>query len=645
VTESNLKIFTNIILKTNDRPIADAGEDQSKRTDGSTAVVTLDGSKSTDPDGDELTYTWTNEEGTTIGTTVKPDVELPVGKNTLTLTVSDGTKTSTDTVVITVTGNGAPVADAGEDQNKRTDEKTAKVTLDGSKSTDPDGDELTYTWTNEAGTTVGTTVKPVVELPVGKNTLTLTVSDGTETSTDTVVITVEKKKSSGGSNPGNSVREQENRPPVANAGEDQVVLTARGTEAVTMDGSKSSDPDGDELTYIWEDEEGERVGTTEKPIVDLPVGKNILKLTVSDGKLSSSDSVVIIVNKEEIPSGAGTTADVAISLTSDQMRVEENKEFVLSMKYINKTDSVVKNVYIEFDLPEDMQVIDLSEGKQSGNRIIWEIGDLDAKKTGQIDLKVKSNEIQQADIIKKFVSTIFSRDTELVNTYDDSSQLGIMIYSNRFNHVHKRYILGYPDKTFKGLRNITRAETAVIFARILDLKELTITNKNQFVDVKPGHWAEAHIYAVVQVELFKGVDSTHFDPDVPISRAELATVIANYLKISRTVDQKPFEVSFNDTKNHWAQGNIEEVVRHKIVNGYEDGSFKPEKKISRQEAVAMINRLLNRGPLTKVNNSFPDMTSEHWAFGDVEESVRTHEFIINDNGVEEMTKFIDESIW
>jgi Calcineurin-like phosphoesterase/K319L-like, PKD domain/PKD domain len=178
----------------NRAPVANAGPDQTV-TAGSngTANVTLNGTNSSDPDGDPLTYQWT-ENGTTLATTAQPTASLPVGTHTITLTVRDpGGLTSTDTVVITVNGiaNRAPVANAGPDQMVTAGSNgTANVTLNGTNSSDPDGDPLTYQWT-ENGTTLASIAQPTASLPVGTHTITLTVRDpGGLTSTDTVVITV-----------------------------------------------------------------------------------------------------------------------------------------------------------------------------------------------------------------------------------------------------------------------------------------------------------------------------------------------------------------------------------------------------------------------------------------------------------------------
>jgi fibro-slime domain-containing protein len=619
-------------------PTADAGKNQTKTTNGKTAFVTLDGSGSKDPNNDRLTYKWTDENGRTIATGVNPTVELSTGKHTITLTVSDGRLTDTDTVVITVEKNNPPVANAGNDQSVSTSSTKASVTLDGSKSKDPDGDTLTYKWTNENGDTIGTKAKTTVELPVGVNKIKLTVSDGIDSDSDTVVITVE-------STSGNQSSSGSNRAPSANAGKYQEVLTNKSSATVKLDGSKSYDKDGDSLTYTWKNESNKTIATSAKPEVTLPVGRNKLTLTVSDGKLTSSDTVIVVVGNNDIIDDSGRSADVAISLTANKQRIEENKEFTFTIKYANKNNIRIKNAYIEFELPDGISVVDKGDGKQKGNIISWDLGNLEANKKDQLKLKVKANSINKADIIKEFTATIFSEDTVLSNLHDDTSKLGIMVYSNRYDNSHKRYILGYPDGTFKGERNITRAETAVIFARILELENLKVTNKNQFHDVKNDFWAADHIYAAVQVGLFEGTDSTHFNPNVAITRAELATVIANYLKISKTDNQKPFELTFNDISYHWAKGNIEEIARYGITEGYEDGSFKPEKQITRQEAVTMINRMLYRGPLNKSTNTFPDMKSNHWAFEDVEEAVSSHEFEINNNDKENLIKLIKDSIW
>lgn len=166
--------------------------------------------------------------------------------------------------------NQFPVADAGPDQMvEATSPSGASVILNGSGSSDPDGDPLTYNWTGLFGAVSGGS--PTVTLPLGTHTVTLTVSDGQATTTDTVYITVR------------------NQPPVANAGQDQTALL--GT-AATLDGSGSSDPDGDTLTYTWTCSFGTATGSN--PSVTLPVGSHNITLTVDDGKGGTAQDTVVV---------------------------------------------------------------------------------------------------------------------------------------------------------------------------------------------------------------------------------------------------------------------------------------------------------------------------------------------------------------
>jgi len=185
-----------------------------------------------------------------------------------------------------VQSNQAPVANAGPDQTVIDNDRNGseEVTLDGSGSSDPDGNIVSFVWT-EGATQIATGVNPKVTLSVGTHNITLTVTDnGGLTDTDTVTITV--------SSPAN-------QPPVANAGPDQTVIDndRNGSEEVTLDGSGSSDPDGTIVSFVWR-EGATQIATGVNPMVTLSIGTHNITLTVTDnGGLTGTDIVNIKVLK------------------------------------------------------------------------------------------------------------------------------------------------------------------------------------------------------------------------------------------------------------------------------------------------------------------------------------------------------------
>ena len=282
-----------ITIKTsNSAPVANAGSDQMVNKG---ATVMLDGTASSDPDGNPLTYRWTVPSGITLSsaTDAKPTFTAPnVTINTsytLTLKVNDGLVDSpADQVIITVkASNSTPVANAGADQ---TTNEGSIVTLDGTGSTDPDGNPLTYKWTVPNGITLSSTTaaKPTFTAPeVSVNTsytLTLVVNDGLVNSpADQVIITVK----------------QVNKAPIANAGPDQSVYEG---QIITLDGSASSDPDSNPLTYKWTVPAGITLNSANvaKPTFTAPAvtinTSYTFTLVVNDGLVDSpADQLVITV--------------------------------------------------------------------------------------------------------------------------------------------------------------------------------------------------------------------------------------------------------------------------------------------------------------------------------------------------------------
>lgn len=270
----------NGITLANNAPTANAGADQSAVV--GTNVI-LNASASSDSDGNITSYSW-DDNGTTLGTLQTIGIStLSVGAHTITLTVTDNDGASasdTTQVTITKTPNNAPTANAGDDQNVV--EGTA-VTLDAGKSTDSDGSIASYNW-SENGKSLGesqTLTKD--DFSVGTHNIILTVTDNSGVSAeDSVTITVTSPA---------------NKAPTANAGADQTQAIGK---PVTLDGSASTDSDGEIASYIWSDKDGTSLGEGEKlTLSNLPVGENSITLTVTDddGATDSNTTKVTITNQ------------------------------------------------------------------------------------------------------------------------------------------------------------------------------------------------------------------------------------------------------------------------------------------------------------------------------------------------------------
>lgn len=289
-TEST--VFDVACVAANQPPVADPGQNQTvvdENDDGSESV-TLDGSGSTDSDGNVVRWRWSVNQ-VEIGTGQMLTVPAPVGVHTVALTVTDdGGAIDTEEVIITVQGapdaNQPPVADAGPNQAvvDADDGGSETVTLDASGSTDADGNIVSWSWA-ENGVAIGTGETLDATFDVGVHTVTLTVTDDDgDTDTDNVIIAV--------------VASGANVPPVADAGPNQTVEDADdgGSETVTLDASGSTDADGTIVSWSWT-ENGLAIGTGETLDAEFDVGVHTVTLTVTDDDGDTdTDDVRITVN-------------------------------------------------------------------------------------------------------------------------------------------------------------------------------------------------------------------------------------------------------------------------------------------------------------------------------------------------------------
>lgn len=196
---------------------------------------------------------------------------------------------------------------------------------------------------------------------------------------------------------------------------------------------------------------------------------------------------------------------------------------------------------------------------------------------------------------------------------------------------HLPYINGYEDGTFRPDRPVTRAEFATMLANILNLE------KNQTIgeryEVSSSHWAYENIAAVVNAGLMKGYPDGTFQPDQRMTRAEIATVVAQWQK--EQLENVQVTHTFEDVRGHWAETSIERLATAGIVSGYPGNIFDPDAPITRAEVVTLLNTVFHRGPLLGVEeNRWIDVDDHHWAKGHIDEASIPHQYRETENGEE-----------
>ncbi|MBQ7921381.1 MAG: S-layer homology domain-containing protein [Clostridia bacterium] len=206
-----------------------------------------------------------------------------------------------------------------------------------------------------------------------------------------------------------------------------------------------------------------------------------------------------------------------------------------------------------------------------------------------------------------------------------------------FGDDHYAYIIGYDDGLVHPEANITRAEVATIFFRLLsaETRNQYMTRENIFSDVDQGDWYNTAVSTMAAMGIVTGRPDGSFDPNANITRAEFAAIAARFDKHGNTSD-----ASFTDIYEHWAKKEISIAANNGWVLGYEDGAFRPDQYITRAEAMTMVNRVLQRIP-ESVDDLLPDMVvwpdnmdTEKWYYLMVQEATNSHYYERKVNGYE-----------
>ena len=213
---------------------------------------------------------------------------------------------------------------------------------------------------------------------------------------------------------------------------------------------------------------------------------------------------------------------------------------------------------------------------------------------------------------------------------------------------HYAYIVGYPDSTVRPQDGITRAEVATIFFRLLtdETRNANSTKTNSYSDVAAGAWYNHAVSTLSAMGIVKGDSQGKFNPNAPITRAEFAAIAARFDDKANTT-----AVDFSDIASHWAKDEISAAANNGWINGYTDGTFRPNNKITRAEAMTLVNRVLKRLPETAedLHNDMikwsDNSDTSAWYYLAVQEATNSHYYDLKENKHEKWSKLRETRDW
>ena len=365
------------------------------------------------------------------------------------------------------------------------------------------------------------------------------------------------------------------------------------------------------------------------------------------------------------------TVPFEFKVTSDKKGEEILDTFTINVEETVKAGETSEGDWGGFDFnlsEEEFENLDKKEfnGKEYPVVYLWELkGDLKnmSYSTKRITLYLDRPNISYYSAREPMVEYLGTRmayadpdkgaDADIINIYGKQSSSGGTVkvgpQLNRDDHV--AYIMGYPDGTVQPKGEITRAEACTIFFRLLtdSSRDYYFSKTNDYTDVNAGDWFNNAISTLSNAGIVTGYNDGTFRPNQPITRGEMAKIIANFANLSKGGK------SFTDLRGHWSKTYVELAAGNGWIAGYPDGSFRPDQKITRAETVTMINRVLERVPAKELRLlsrsimlTFPDNNPGDWYYIAIQEASNSHEYqrsVYETTGDEMWTKLIDNVDW
>ena len=415
---------------------------------------------------------------------------------------------------------------------------------------------------------------------------------------------------------------------------DEVTVTITGnTKTVMYNGSEQSvtgyttDVDGKTISVALKDgSKAEAKG--------INVGKYDMHLTAADFTVSSTNysNIKVVVNDGYLEI-TPITETATVTITGNHN----------SVKYNGREQSVIGFTYTA---PEGVKVTLKDAGKDTAKGT--------DRGTYYMGLTADNFEVT-SDIFEKIELVVVDGYLEITRsggnhprpkptvTIEDDDALGL----NTTDHF--AYIVGYGNGEVRPQNNITRAEVATIFFRLLtdDVRDENLTKTNRYSDVAATSWYNTAVSTLSSMGIITGYPDGTFRPNAAITRAEFAAIAARFDN-----DGDKTAAKFSDIATHWAKDEISIAYNNGWINGYPDGTFGPQRDITRAETMTLVNRVLNRQPETE-DDLLPNMTvwtdnanPKAWYYLAVQEATNSHYYKFKTNSkYEKWTELRETRDW
>ena len=413
---------------------------------------------------------------------------------------------------------------------------------------------------------------------------------------------------------------------------------------------------------------------------------------VADGTLAAVDNgnVDYYVNDTQVKIEDSTRVGLLVDSVSNDDSFNQNMENDAISKVTGLSDAQAQSYYLDLvDTQNGNAVVTMGDNDEltiywpmpadadpNGDFYIVHYDEMDRTDT---DMQTTAPEVKEASVTQDGDHLTFTTDSfsPFVLVYEEKNDIPPYIPPtedpdpeptpdpdlehdpeglNTKDHVS--YLIGYEDGTVRPEADITRAEVATIFFRLLEdkVRDANYSTTNNFPDVNVGDWFNTAVSTLTGMGKIIGYEDGTFRPNEPITRAEFVTIATRFYNY--TAEYKPGTFPDVDADD-WYAGYIQAAVDMDLILGDDDGTFRPNDPITRAEAAAIVNRMLGRRPHEdhlldeKVMNMWPDNSEDAWYYEDIQEATNSHTYswtVEKDESgkyrtVEDWTAKLDDPDW